>query len=149
MIEHFAVLIGMLKGIREVTFTLFAVMRLLNQYVLLFAQLLYPPIIDSYLVASTFPDINGIEVFHMGTIQLVFHLTMDSCYCTADVSDLQNNVHFVPSIHSTSNTMEPCAKSVSKSDYPFAPSNSPTYLSTITALPTPPQTFAELPSTIL
>jgi hypothetical protein len=53
-----------------------------------FAQLLYPPIIDSYLVASTFPDINGIEVFHMGTTQLVFHLTMDSCYCTADVSDL-------------------------------------------------------------
>jgi hypothetical protein len=32
--------------------------------------------------------------------------------------------------------MEPCAKSVSKSDYPFAPSNFPTYLSPIAALPT-------------
>jgi len=33
--------------------------------------------------------------------------------------------------------MEPCAKSVSVSDYPFAPSNSPTYLSPTAALPTP------------
>jgi hypothetical protein len=49
VIEHFVVLIGVLKGLREVTFTLFAVMRLLNQYVLLFCSVGYPPIIDSYL----------------------------------------------------------------------------------------------------
>jgi hypothetical protein len=43
VIEHFAVLIGMLKGLREVTFTLFAVMRLSNQYVLLFCSVALSP----------------------------------------------------------------------------------------------------------
>jgi hypothetical protein len=63
--------------------------------------------------------------------------------------NLQNSVHFVSSKHTTSNTMEQYAKSVSVSDYSFAPSNSPTYLSPTAALPTPPQTFVESSSTIL
>lgn len=67
VIEHFVVHIGMLKGLLEVTFTLCAIMRLLNRYMLLFENaLILPPCL---LIADKFPNV---PLFSLSSLHMVF-----------------------------------------------------------------------------